>query len=530
MRLLKSSIFPLIVSLVFIGGFYLGSFNTRGENANSSELFSYAAKTNKINQMLDYIEQEYVDSMDREELLDETIEFMLQKLDPHSYYITARDVQAMSEPLEGSFDGIGIQFSIQKDTVVVVDPISGGPSEKVGIMAGDRIVKVDSLLVAGNGISNSKVMKLLKGPSGTEVKLGVARSTNEDLLDFTITRDKIPIYSVDVGYMISPNIGYVKVSRFAKTTYEEFVAKTNPLLNEGMKKLILDLRGNGGGFMDAAIRIADEFLLKGNLIVYTEGRARPREEYFATEKGTLQDIDVIVLIDEGSASASEIVAGALQDNDRGTIMGRRSFGKGLVQEQTGWPDGSATRLTIARYYTPTGRCIQRPYDNGNDDYHKQLTDRFENGELEDSSTIVLQDSIPFLTAGGKTVYGGGGIMPDVFIPIDTSGGSMYLSSLYYNGLFYQFSFDYTDLHRDELNDFKTVEDFLANFKIEGSIEDEFFNYAEKNGIKRDQFGISRSRSLIQNRLKAGIARNVFGNDGFYPVIHLQDNTVLEAIK
>ncbi|MGB0402511.1 MAG: S41 family peptidase [Salibacteraceae bacterium] len=530
MRLLKSSILPIIISLVFIGGFYLGSFNTQRENANPSELFSYAAKTNKINQMLDYIEQEYVDSMDREELLDETIEFMLQKLDPHSYYITARDVQAMSEPLEGSFDGIGVQFSIQKDTVVVVDPISGGPSEKVGIMAGDRIVEVDSLLVAGNGITNAKVMKLLKGPGGTEVKLGVARNNNPDLLNFTITRDKIPIYSVDIGYMIAPEVGYVKVSRFAKTTYEEFISKTNPLLNQGMKKLILDLRGNGGGFMDAAIRIADEFLLKGNLIVYTEGRARPREEYFSTENGSLQDVDVIVLIDEGSASASEIVAGALQDNDRGSIMGRRSFGKGLVQEQTGWPDGSATRLTIARYYTPTGRCIQRPYENGNEDYHKQLTDRFENGELEDSSSIALEDSIPFVTAGGKTVYGGGGIMPDVFIPIDTSGGSLYLSALYYNGLFYQFSFDYTDSHRDELNNFETIDEFVANFKIEGDIESEFYKYAEKNGIKRSEFGINRSRSLIHNRLKAGIARNVFGNDGFYPVVHQQDNTVLEAIQ
>tara|TARA_B100000508_G_scaffold140901_1_gene144166 strand:+ start:8069 stop:9490 length:1422 start_codon:yes stop_codon:yes gene_type:complete len=468
--------------------------------------------------------------MDREFLMDETIEFMLQKLDPHSYYITAADIQAMSEPLEGSFEGIGVQFSIQKDTIVVIDPISGGPSEKVGLKAGDRIVEVDSELVAGVGITNAKVMKLLKGPGGTEVTVGVVRDAKSQVFDFNIIRDKIPIYSVDVGYMIEPDIGYIKVSRFAKTTADEFVQESSKLLNQGMQKLILDLRGNGGGFMDAAIQMADEFLSDGKLIVYTEGRARSKEEYHATSDGQLQNVDVVVLIDEGSASASEIVAGALQDNDRGTIVGRRSFGKGLVQEQNSWPDGSATRLTIARYYTPTGRCIQRSYKNGTKAYHDQIRVRFENGELEDSSRIELEDSIPFTTPGGKTVYGGGGIMPDVFVPLDTSGASFYLSKLYYKGLFYQFSFDYSDHNRENLLSFGDVDRFIDEFTVKGGVEEEFYEFAKSKGIEKDERGIENSRNQILYRLKAGIGRNIYGSMGYYPVLNSEDSAVTKALS
>lgn len=528
MKLLKSSILPIIISFVFIGGFYLGSFKNVNSN-NNSDLFSYSNKTNKVNQILDYIEQEYVDSMDRGYLMDETIEFMLQKLDPHSSYITAADLKAMNEPLEGSFDGIGVQFSIQKDTIVIIDPISGGPSEKVGLRAGDRIVQVDSEMVAGVGVSNAKVMKLLKGKSGTEVNVGVVRNQENQVHDFTIIRDKIPIYSVDVGYMTAPSVGYIKVSRFAKTTYDEFTAQSSKLLNLGMTKLILDLRGNGGGFMDAAINITDEFLPKGSLIVYTQGRARDKEEYFATNNGQLQNIEVVVLIDEGSASASEIVSGALQDNDRGTIIGRRSFGKGLVQEQNLWPDGSATRLTIARYYTPTGRCIQRSYKNGSKAYHDQMRTRFENGELADESKIELEDSIPFTTPGGKTVYGGGGIMPDLFVPLDTSGASIYLSKLYYKGLFYQFSFDYSDKHREELLAFGDAESFVDNFKIQGEIENSFYEFAASKGINKEE-NENQSRAQILYRLKAGIGRNIHGDLGYFPVLNKEDKTVKEAIQ
>jgi len=529
MKLLKSSILPLIISFVFIGGFYLGSFKNVNSN-NNSDLFSYASKTNKVNQILDYIEEEYVDSMDRGYLIDETIEFMLQKLDPHSYYITAADLKAMNEPLEGSFDGIGVQFSIQKDTIVIIDPISGGPSEKVGLRAGDRIVQVDSELVAGVGVSNAKVMKLLKGKSGTEVNVGVVRNQENQIHDFTIVRDKIPIYSVDVGYMATSEVGYIKVSRFAKTTYSEFTSQSTKLLNQGMTKLILDLRGNGGGYMDAAIKISDEFLSKGSLIVYTQGRARSKEEYFATNAGKLQEIEVVVLIDEGSASASEIVSGALQDNDRGTIVGRRSFGKGLVQEQNMWPDGSATRLTIARYYTPTGRCIQRSYKDGTKAYHDQLRTRFENGELADETKIELEDSIPFTTPAGKTVYGGGGIMPDLFVPLDTSGASIYLSKLYYKGLFYQFSFDYSDKNRDRILAFGNEKKYVENFTVEGDIENSFYDFAAKKGIKKIDEDALRSRSQIMYRLKAGIGRNIHGDLGYFPVLNKEDKTVKTAIE
>ena len=529
MKLLKSSILPIILSVVFIGGFYLGSFKNVNSNGNA-EIFSYASKTNKVNQILDYIEQEYVDSMDRGYLMDETIEFMLQKLDPHSYYISAADIKAMNEPLEGSFDGIGVQFSIQKDTIVIIDPISGGPSEKVGLRAGDRIVKVDSELVAGVGVSNAKVMKLLKGKSGTEVDVSVVRNQKNQVFDFTIVRDKIPIYSVDIGYMISPKIGYIKISRFAKTTYDEFTAQTTKLLDEGMTKLILDLRGNGGGYMEGAIKIADEFLDDGKLIVYTEGRARDKEEYFATGDGELEDVQLVVLIDENSASASEIVTGAIQDNDRGSIVGRRSFGKGLVQEQNMWPDGSATRLTIARYYSPTGRCIQRSYKNGTKAYHDQLRARIENGELEDASKIEFEDSIPFTTAGGKIVYGGGGIMPDYFVPLDTSGASIYLSKLYYRGLFYQFCFDYTDNNRKKLVGFGDSREFVKNFEINPEVEELFYSFAEGKGIQKDSAGAAQSRSQIMFRLKAGIGRNIHGDLGYFPVLNEKNKTVLKGIE
>lgn len=460
--------------------------------------------------------------------MDETIQFLLQKLDPHSYYISAAEIKAMSEPLEGSFEGIGVQFSIQKDTIVVVSPVEGGPSAELGIQSGDRIVNIDSQLVAGNGITNSMVMKLLKGPAGTEVNVGIKRATESQLVNYNITRGKIPIHSIDIGYMINDSVGYIKVSRFSKTTIDEFRGTSRALISGGMKSLILDLRGNGGGYMDAAVKMADEFLEENKLIVYTEGRSRPKQKFFATSEGSLQSVYVVVLIDEGSASASEIVAGAIQDNDRGLIMGRRSFGKGLVQEQSSWPDGSATRLTVARYYTPSGRCIQRPYEEGTKAYHKELSERYENGEMMgDLDSLAINDSLEYTTIGGRTVYGGGGIMPDVFIPIDTAGGSLYLSHLYYANVIYSFCFEYADLHRNELESFEFSE-FSREFKLGPDLEKEFLEFAQTRGVPFDKSGYLRSKHIIHQRVKAGIGRNIFGDKVYYPIVNELDKTIKAA--
>lgn len=522
----SKAIWPIIISIIFAGGFYIGRYNsTSGSVGSFSNLNS---SNNKINQIIDYIDQEYVDSTDKTSIVDETIQHILQKLDPHSYYISAAEVKRMNEPLEGSFDGIGVQFSIQKDTIVIVSPVEGGPSEKLGIQSGDRIVEIDSQVVAGTGITNSDVMKALKGPAGTKVKVGIRRGRNEELIDYDITRGAIPIYSVDAKSMVTDSIGYIKVSRFAKTTYEEFVTASEELKVKGMTKLILDLRGNGGGFMDAAIKMADEFLPKSKLIVYTKGRSRPTQEYFATNNGTLENMEVVVLIDEGSASASEIVAGALQDNDKGTIIGRRSFGKGLVQEQSSWPDGSATRLTIARYYTPTGRCIQRPYESGTKKYNEEIYERYETGEITLGDSIPVSDSLKYTTPGGRTVYGGGGIMPDIFVPMDTVGGSYYLSHLYYGSVIYQFCFDYADENRNDLLKYKSPEAYVSDFAIDINIEKDFLLFANKSGVPFDEKGYKRSKDIIHTRLKAGIGRNIFGNEAYYPIVLQMDSTFKKA--
>lgn len=522
---------PILLAVVFISGLWLGaSLQSKNTGSTESKIFRLPFKHfSKISEVIAYIEDHYVDSVEKEAIVDDAIQHLMQKLDPHSYYISARELQAMNEPLEGNFEGIGVQFSIQNDTVVVISPVSGGPSEALGILSGDRIVSVDGENIAGTGITNSDVMRLLKGSGGTKVKVEIFRPGNKKNIVFDITRGKIPIYSIDVAYMINSNTGIIKLSRFSKTTSSEFRDASKKLLNLGMENLILDLRGNGGGFLDAAIDLADEFLLKDDLIVYTEGRARKREYHYASEKGSLQHVSLAILIDEGSASASEIVAGAVQDNDRGSIIGRRSFGKGLVQEQSTWPDGSATRLTIARYYTPSGRCIQKPYDMDNEKYHDDLNERYNHGELSIVDSIKIADSLAFKTKNGRTVYGGGGIMPDFFVPFDTSGSSWYLTNLYYKGLFYQFGFDYADQHRNELNGFNNFQNFIDNFSID-PVLNEFVAYAAKEGVKADNNGFETSKSIIQNRLKADIGRNIFGNEGFFPVIYQSDSTVSKALQ
>ena len=523
---------PVLLAIAMIMGFVLGTNLNSGDvivsgNSPLKALRSRSGETQKLDQIIEYIDQEYVDSVQRKELVDKSIQFILQELDPHSYYITAEELAEMNEPLEGNFEGIGVQFNIQKDTVVVVTPLVGGPSEKVGIKAGDRIIAVNEEVIAGNGIRNSDVLRLLKGEKGTKVNVQIKRASN-DSLKFTIVRDKIPIHSVEVAYMVDDVTGYIKVSRFAKTTFDEFTQASEKLLNKGMKKLIVDLRGNGGGFLDAAVSIADEFLSAGELIVYTEGRSRPREDFKASGNNLLVGTDVAVLVDEASASASEILAGAIQDNDRGYIVGRRTFGKGLVQEQTMWPDGSATRLTIARYYTPTGRCIQKPYTNGTESYNEEMYDRYEHGEMFSKDSVQINDSLKYTTPGGKIVYGGGGIVPDYFIPYDTSGSSTYYNHIIYNGLIYEWAWNYADKHRDELKALGSYKAFDDNFNISESIFEDFVDYASNNGVARNKSGIENSKTNIKRRLKSYIARNIWNNDGFYPIWNQGDQVISRA--
>lgn len=523
--------FPILFSLVFILGIFLGTkldFTVPVESG-----FPMPQKRfSKLNEIINYIEQEYVDSVSKEELVEKTIHDLLQELDPHSYYISAADIKAMNEPLEGNFEGIGIEFSIQKDTIVVINPIAGGPSEMLGIQAGDRIIKVDGKDVASTKITNNDVMGLLRGKRGTKVKVTIFRHSTSREIDFTITRDAIPIYSIDVANMLNHETGYIKISRFSKTTNEEFVSAEQKLLENGMKKLILDLRGNGGGYLDAAVKLADEFLAKDQLIVYTEGRSRPKEMYHATSRGKLTDTELVVLIDEGSASASEIIAGAVQDNDRGTIIGRRSFGKGLVQEQSTWPDGSALRLTIARYYTPTGRSIQKPYTGGTKKYYE---DYYESLGLEDSlpksDSSIIVDSIKYNTPKGKVLYGGGGIMPDIVIQHDTSDRSLFLAQISYAGLFNQFSFEYADKKRDYLKSFKSLDSFRKTFEVDEDLLAEFISFTGKNGSVKTVNTLSeKEQRQIKQRLKANIARYMWNYEGFYVIMQDDDKFLQKAVE
>ena len=495
---------------------------------NSGSGFSLTPRGNKISSALQYIINEYVDTVSVTNLNESVMPALVENLDPHSMYIPASDFQRYSEPLVGNFSGIGVSFNMTDDTVAIINTIPNGPSEMVGVLAGDRIIQVDDSLVAGVNMPSEDIVKMLKGPKNTLVKVTVYRRGEQAPIDFEITRDDIPIYSVDVAYMVNETTGYIKISQFAQTTYREFMQAIEKLKAQGVEKLIIDLRRNGGGIMEAATMIADQFLREGQLIVYTEGRTRPRENDYATSRGILKDDQVVVLIDETSASASEILAGALQDNDRGLVIGRRSFGKGLVQEEMRFNDGSALRLTVARYYTPTGRSIQRPYENGKEDYYHDFNDRIMRGELEHLDSIKFDDSQKFITPGGKIVYGGGGIMPDIFVPIDTLGSSEYYNRARSLGLMYRFAFFYTDQQRSALEHFSSAED------IEGYLDDqdllpEFIRYAGSKGLDPDYDDIRTSEELLLKTIKAYIARNIIDNEGFYPIIADIDHTLKVAI-
>jgi carboxyl-terminal processing protease len=474
------------------------------------------------------VEANYVDTVNQSELEEAAIPAILKKLDPHSVYIPARDLKRANEPLRGNFDGIGISFNLITDTILVISTIPGGPSEKAGLLAGDKIIFVNDSLVAGNKTTDEKAMSMLKGPRGTLVKLKILRRGAKDLLSFEIRRDKIPIYSVDVAYMVNAETGYLKINNFAMTTFDEFMKGMAKLEASGMKNLILDLRGNSGGVMESANRIANQFLKKGELIVYTEGRKQPRSDVYANGEGKYKEVGLVLLIDEGSASASEILAGAIQDNDRGTVMGRRSFGKGLVQEPVSFSDGSGMRLTIARYYTPTGRSIQKPYDKGTEEYYEDMHERFARGEMLEKDSIHYINSTKFTTPGGRTVYGGGGIMPDVFVPADTTGISKYFIAVR-NSLIYRFALSYTETNRNKLNEFKTAAD-LENYLNSQNLMTKFADYAASNGVKKDSEGIRISGDIIHTQLKAYIARNILENEGFYPVWEKLDKTLKQAIS
>lgn len=519
-------ILPIVFALVLSTGIFIGSkLNFSSPVIRFMQPEKRAA--DKLNGVLNFIEAEYVDTVKREALVEKAITELLQNLDPHSVYITAQEVKEMREPLEGNFEGIGIEFNIFRDTIRVVAAIPGGPCEQLGIQAGDKIVKIEGKNAAGVKIKNKDVLTRLRGKGGTEVTVSIMRGNSKTLKEYTITRGTIPIYSVDAGYMLDKTTGYIKISRFAETTYEEFLDKAANLRSQGMARLILDLRGNGGGLLSAAIKISDEFLRDGQVIVYTEGKAHPKETLTASDKGVLTETKLVVLIDESSASASEIVAGAIQDNDRGTIVGRRSFGKGLVQRETMFPDSSAIRLTVARYCTPTGRCIQKPYGKGLMDYYSEEYNRFEQGELLHVDSIHKNDSLKFKTPGGKLVYGGGGITPDIFVPLDTTGRTSYFSELFVKGTFNQFAFDYADKNRKQLSSMG-FEKFRSSFEItEGALQ-EFFLLAERLGVSADAKEAAVSRTLIKNLLKAGLARQIWGNEKFYVILNSTDKAVLKA--
>ncbi|MFY0608189.1 MAG: S41 family peptidase [Cyclobacteriaceae bacterium] len=523
----KSAIrLPLYIGIAISLGIFIGA-NMAGEgNTSSDNLFNSVAK---FRQVMTLIQNDYVDEVSTDELAETAITQMLEKLDPHSVYIPKEELEYSNSQLQGNFEGIGVEFNIFKDTIYVVSPLSGGPSESLGIMPGDKIIKVDEETVAGIGITNRGVIDRLRGERGSKVKVEILRKGDNDLIEYEITRDVIPQFSVDVSYMVNDEIGYIKVSRFSATTYMEFKEALNNLNEKGMKKLILDLTGNPGGYMDPAIKMVDELLSGNQLIVYTEGKsARNNDQYFSKITGDFESGPVIVLIDEGSASSSEIVTGALQDHDRALIVGRRSFGKGLVQMPVELNDGSAMRLTISRYYTPSGRCIQKPYEGSLEDYHSELYTRFENGEIYSMDSIKSNDTLVYKTDKGRLVYGGGGIMPDYFVPLDTSANTMYLTRLFNSNSMAEFSLNYVEKNRKMLETM-SFESFKEDFVITDDILNELKSIGDENNVAYNQDQFEKSKSLIKIYSKAFIARNIWKNEGFFPIFNEQNEIFQRAL-
>lgn len=526
MRIKHNSIiwYPLVISIAIVLGIVIGNYI-------STKKFTLD-KDRKINAVLNLIQSEYVDSIDVKDLVEQAIPAIIGNLDPHSYYIPASDIRAENEKLDGSMSGIGVSFFMMNDTANVDQVIPNGPAEKVGMLAGDRIISVNGESIVGGTLTAEGIRSKIRGEKGTKVRIGVKRNTSKKTLTFTITRDDIPMNTIDVSYMLDDKTGYIKIAQFGKNTYDEFFAALSKLKKDGASRYIVDLRGNPGGYMEIAILMVNEFLEQGELIVYTKGRKEREDiQVWSDDQGSFHDAQVAVLIDEYSASASEIMAGALQDNDRGLVVGRRSFGKGLVQKQIYLPDSSAIRLTIARYYTPSHRCIQKDYTLGDeDDYSKELYDRYSHGELYSADSIKVDKSKIFRTANGRIVYGGGGIVPDIFVPNDTTGITTYYRAVANLGLLQQYVYTYVDINRDQLKNVKTVKQLMGMMPSDDALTYDFVCYARDNGVPMRWYYINLSRSLIARQLRALVIRDVLGSEEFYRYYNRTDNTVNAALK
>lgn len=523
-----------IVQIIFVltMGFFLGIEAMIGlykRNNNSFHAGPSNTGSQKVETLIKAIDRKYVDQVDMDSIMDRVLPTILEALDPHSAYYPAEETQVSNDELHGSFSGIGIQFSIQDDTVRVNNVIHGGPSEKVGVLAGDRIILINDSLFAGKKIPSNDIVKNLKGPKGTTVKISVMRNGEPDLVDFTIERGDIPVKSVDAAYMISDQIGYIMINKFGETTFSEMMVSLAELSSKGMKKLIIDLRGNSGGYLGAAIQMVNEFLPKNDLIVYTQGAHSPMAKQFADGRGHYKNIPLVVMIDESSASAAEIFTGAIQDNDRGTIVGRRSFGKGLVQEPIDFNDGSSIRITIARYYTPSGRCIQKPYGDSDEDYAMDIVKRYEHGEFFSADSIKQNEDEVYTTKGGRTVYGGGGIMPDVFVAQDTTGYSVYYSNVVRKSLINQYSFKYVDSRRSDFAGLKTYAD-VENYLDADNVLTKFYDYAAKNGVKRDNSLSAPARKQMRTALYGNIIYDALDMQDYISFINLSDPAVTKAVE
>lgn len=539
---MKKYLFPTITIAFLLVGFLIG--NSVGSKAKAQQInwARLLAPQSKVDQLLQMMNSNYVDAIDVDSITEEVMEVLVEKLDPHSAYIPKKDLELVNSELSASFSGIGVQFNIQNDTVCIVAVIPGGPSEGVGVLAGDKIVFVDDSVFTGKGMNNEKVMHTLRGPKDTQVKLSIKRNGTPELLTYVITRGDIPIHSVDASFIMKPQIGYIKVNKFSETTYDEFMSALAKLKAEGAKSYIVDLRENSGGYMDQTIKMANEFLHAGQMIVYAEGRAYPRFEAKANGLGRFKDAELVVLINEFSASASEIFAGAMQDNDRALVIGRRSFGKGLVQQQIPFSDGSAVRLTVARYYTPSGRCIQKPYTLGDQtDYEKDLLERFEHGEFYSADSIHYQDTTKYYTAGGRVVYGGGGILPDIFVGRDTTLNTPFYNKCVNMAYTYQFAFQYTDKHRKELSKYKDWQS-LERHLLRQNILDEFLRFADKKGVNAQdttlylfsklsfEEQVRKSTPLLNRLICAYIIRDVLDDNAFYAIFERNDEIILKALE
>uniref|UniRef100_UPI0040570BD1 S41 family peptidase n=1 Tax=Alistipes sp. TaxID=1872444 RepID=UPI0040570BD1 len=527
-------LFPLILAAGVLAGLFLGLFlgRSRAESNLRGLLQQVASPNDKLSYTLSLIERHYIDSIGRDSLVEQAIPLLISELDPHSTYIPLRDMQAVNEPLEGEFDGIGVVFNMATDTVVVLNVIRSGPSDKAGVRAGDRILRINDTLVAGQKIPQDQIVKRLRGKRGTTVRLALQRQQIEELIEVEVKRDVIPMKSVDAAFMITPKIGFLKLSQFARTSHRELKEALALFAKRGAEGLIFDLRGNSGGYLDQAILIANEFLEAGRLIVYTEDRLGKQLKEYSDGRGGATSLALAILIDEESASSSEILAGAIQDNDRGVIVGRRSFGKGLVQRQIPYPDGSALRLTTARYYTPTGRCIQKPYTRGDaQGYEMEILQRYRDGEIFSQDSIHLVDSLRYTTPAGRTVYGGGGIMPDHFVAADTTDITPWFVQVSGRNILYRYTMEYADRHREALNRVETLEELQQLLDADRELLGDFLRYAQRQGVKPIPHEIARSRRIVEAQLRAYIGRNtVLEDNGFYRNIYPIDRVVLTAIE